>query len=65
MMHGAHLLGATGTLLAGASSVLAKIGEPPGPPPDKSFVVPYIIAAVLTVAVCYGAMKSSKRSHQD
>lgn len=48
-----------------AAPVWAQIPSTPGPPPEQSPLISWIIALILTAIVLTAAMKSAKRGHQD
>ena len=51
--------------MGAASPLLAQIPDKPGPPPEGGSVLTYVIMLALVGVVCMGALKSSKRGHQD
>lgn len=48
-----------------ANQAAAQIPPNPGPAPNEGTIIPYVIGVVLVLAVGFGALKSSKRTHQD
>ncbi|MBI1370149.1 MAG: hypothetical protein GC162_16030 [Planctomycetes bacterium] len=60
--------GFAATILLAASQCFAQIPPKPGPPPNASageVYIPWGIVVGLMIIVCFGAWKSSGRTHQD
>jgi len=60
-----HLCLSVMSLAITAATVVAQAPGRPGPPPPTNPYLSYFVAILGTAAVCAGAWKSSKRSHQD
>lgn len=54
-----------GLILAIHAPVSAQVYRPPGPPPDQSALVSWVISLGLFLLIVTASLKSSKRSHQD